>query len=518
MFKFLKARKSIDIDDSLFHTNHLPVVLRFLLAAGLVGAAFVAQLGLAKTVSLAPYPFIVFYPALFLSSLLCGTVPGFLATIAASLLGRYFFMAPLHQIAFNGHPGLPALLIFYTMGNLVVWICHRYRKVLIELEEAKKEATRSTEAKSAFLANMSHEIRTPLSAIRGFADLLTEGNFSESDRKRFLNTISLNSIALTKIIDDILDLAKVESGKLAIEGVAFNFHKLIDEVHELFDDRANTQGIFLEMNVADSVPSSVISDPTRLRQIMVNIIGNAIKFTKVGGVSVDVTSSDLGHHKERIKISVMDTGIGMSSEQREHLFQPFHQADNSMTRKFGGTGLGLALSKRLTEALGGTLTIETAELEKGSTFVILFEVLRSDVEVSDRIVRDDFGGTNSLEGLRVLVADDSLDNQYLVKRVLMKEGASVQTANTGRDAVTIALGREIDLVLMDLQMPVLDGFQAIAELRKADFTRPIIALTAHAMKEDRNRSLAAGFDDHVTKPLDNAELLSIIHKLIKKKK
>ncbi len=383
---------------------------------------------------------------------------------------------------------------------------------LANAKEATLNAERANATKSAFLANMSHEIRTPLGAIIGFAGLLTEPNLSVKDKNQYAETIVRNGQQLTRIIDDILDLAKVEAGRLEIEDVTFSSFDLISDVVELFRDKSKQNGIYLLLNIDESVPSHLSSDPTRIRQILINIIGNAVKFTTSGGVRINVRSAIDEEGPVKITVEVKDTGHGIASEQQDRLFQPFVQADNTTTRKFGGTGLGLALSKRLSEALGGTIKIVESAPGKGSTFAISF--LASIPNANDKMTSHQQVTAKQplayLENVRVLLVDDSEDNRFLVKRILSKNGAIIELASNGREAVDKALGGEHDVVLMDIQMPEMDGYEAIQVLLEKKYSTPIIALTAHAMSEERAKTHAAGFVGHLTKPIINSELLDLV--------
>ncbi len=381
-----------------------------------------------------------------------------------------------------------------------------------QLEAAKSEAERANQLKSSFLANMSHEIRTPLGAILGFSSLLKDRTLELKEKDRYVDTIIRNGTALTKIIDDILDLAKVEAGKLDIEEIPFSLYKLATEAVDLFKDKTKEKDIYLLLTIDDSVPSQICSDPTRLRQIFVNLIGNAVKFTDKGGIRVSVRAAAADGNKIKIMVDVKDTGIGLTEEQTENLFTPFNQADNSMTRKFGGTGLGLALSQRLSHALAGEISISETRASAGSTFTLTFEAaLANHMTKGDaKIDSVDDLNTVSLDGLRVLVIDDSQDNLFLVERLLTKNGATVETARDGDEGVNKAMSGAFDVVLMDIQMPKLDGYQAKQVLDRSDYQKPIIALTAHAMSDERIKTKAAGFAGHLTKPLNGPELLNTL--------
>lgn len=377
-----------------------------------------------------------------------------------------------------------------------------------QLLEAKESAEAANETKSAFLANMSHEIRTPLGAVLGFAELLSRTDLSAADRENSVNIIKRNGKLLSNIINDILDLSKVEAGKLNIEKVDVAFEDVLNEISSVLSLEAAEKGIRLAVLSEGSTPDTIRTDPLRLRQVLLNIVGNAIKFTKQGEVTVTVKLLQLASDISKLAFIVKDTGEGISEEQISRLFQPFSQADVSTTRKFGGTGLGLVLSKKLAESLGGSVELAETAAGKGSTFLVTIDP--GNPEKSQASARSKASPPSNLssekalqlEGLRVLLVEDSPDNQLLVERILKLAGASTVTAHNGQMGVEMALKNDFDVVLMDLQMPIMDGYMATHALRSAGFKTPIIALTAHAMKEERERALASGFDDHITKPID----------------
>lgn len=387
-----------------------------------------------------------------------------------------------------------------------------------QLLQSKTDAESASVAKSNFLANMSHEIRTPLGVILGFSTLLKESGIGQTAREQYFDTILRNGNALTKIIDDILDLAKVEAGQVEIEHIPFSIYDLMIEATDIFKEKAKLKGIFLLLDIGKDVPTRISSDPTRIRQILINLIGNAIKFTSEGGVRVSVSSTIGPEGVLRITIDVKDSGIGLSEEHRAKLFQPFVQADNTMTRKFGGTGLGLVLSQKLSRALGGSLEITEYSIGKGCTFRVVFlaTIPKNNPKTPEVGIASPTGSRLALQDLRILVADDSPDNLFLVTRILIKNGATIDTAPDGNFAVKMALEGSYDAVLMDIQMPVLDGYGAVAVLLEKGYKAPIIALTAHAMAEDRTRTDLAGFAAHLTKPLDPKELVDTIEKIIGK--
>jgi signal transduction histidine kinase/ActR/RegA family two-component response regulator len=378
---------------------------------------------------------------------------------------------------------------------------------------SKKEAENAAELKTSFLANMSHEIRTPLGVILGFTEMMREGDVGLVERKQYLNTISRNGKALARIIDDILDLAKVESGKLEIEKVEFSLSELIEDVLDVFQEQAHTKNIYLDSDLSLMRDDVFVGDPTRLRQIFLNVVGNAIKFTEKGGVRISASQKNY-EGISKIRFVINDSGIGLTSEQKSRLFTPFTQADNSTTRKFGGTGLGLALSRRLARALGGDVRVLDDEQEVGSTFEISFAAKRIEAASLQSVTRlapvAETVKHQPLRRLSILLVDDSADNRALVQLMLSKAGAQVSTANDGAEAVAKGMSDPYDLILMDIQMPGVDGLEATRRLRSSGLRVPIIALTAHAMIEEREKSLAAGCNYHLTKPINKPELIRTI--------
>lgn len=411
-----------------------------------------------------------------------------------------------------------------SFDKVIAWIgtctdIHDRKLVERDLIEAQRMAVSANVAKTQFLANMSHEIRTPLSAILGFAELLLNPELSYDERVQSINTICRSGEQLLKIIDEILDISKVEAGHMDIEEIEVDMANVLSDMKTMMSIKAQAKGIGLDFQLMSPIPKRVTSDPTRLRQILINMISNAIKFTHNGKVTLETEWID---KTACLKFRVRDTGVGIDRAQAEKLFQPFVQVDSSTTRRFGGTGLGLALSRRLAQALGGSVYLETSESGVGSTFVIEIQALpientaflqsmedivvpEKKVQVSDEV--------ESLEGVKVLLVEDAPINQILIGRFLTGVGAQVDFAENGLEGVKKAMSGEYGVVLMDIQMPQMDGYEATATLRQQGYSRPIIALTAHALKEDRDRCLKAGCTDHLTKPIDRKKLISQISHL-----
>jgi Amt family ammonium transporter len=395
-----------------------------------------------------------------------------------------------------------------------------------DLREALEKANAASQAKTEFLANMSHEIRTPMTAILGCTDLLIEESWGRKEALRWLEVIRRNGEHLLSIINDILDISKIEAGKMPIERISCCPIELIEDVEVLMRPRAVERNLAFEIHLATPVPQTITSDPTRVRQILVNLISNAIKFTPKGGITVTLSLIEPAapNHEPLLKFEVADTGIGIEPHQAQRLFKPFSQADTSTTRKFGGTGLGLAISKRLAEALNGSLTLQSAP-GKGSTFCVTIATGpidgvpritgRSPKSLPEPIETPPpppTRGTPPLADTRILLAEDGKDNQTLISTLLKKAGAQVDIAENGRIACEVAMqalrqGCPFDLIFMDMQMPELDGCSATSRLRQEGYRGPIVALTANVMSSDRAKCLEAGCDDFVPKPINVKSLL-----------
>lgn len=416
-------------------------------------------------------------------------------------------------------------------GDVVAWLgtctdIHERKLIEHKLVEARMEADAANRAKTNFLANMSHEIRTPLNSIMGFAELMEGAKMNEAEFDKSLATIRRNGHQLIKIIDEILDISKVEAGRLEIERAEFDLHTLISEVQALMEIQAREKGLTLEFNCVCDIPARIETDSLRLRQVLVNILGNAIKFTANGKVSAAIDwLKDVGRDSGRLTIAITDSGVGIDPDQANRLFQPFQQVDSSTTRKFGGTGLGLALSRRLARALDGDVYLKESGEGRGSTFVIelntkffgeggTFNKIRdiSETLLVEPVLKPKGEIKPILQNVRVLVVDDAADNRTLLSRFLASAGADVQTATNGQEGIDKAMSDEFAVVLMDIQMPNVDGYEATLHLRSNGYKRPIIALTAHALKEEREKSLKAGCDDHLTKPIDKTTLISQVAK------
>ena len=447
------------------------------------------------------------------------------------LYGLEFFVElPVYET-----PGLfVASVAVVTLAALVVCIyellnaeeglsgefAQRYR----ELKDTKADLHReeaANQAKSAFLANVSHELRTPLAAIVGYSELLQTGDFSESERVLHCETIRRNGEQLAKLVDDLLDLSKVEAGKVEVFAQQVRLAEILVEVLALINLSARKKHLPIEIEYSGKVPTFLHCDPTRLKQILLNVLGNAVKFTDQGCVSLTVSCrSEDG--RDVLNFIVRDSGRGISDSERELLFRPFSQGDHVSSHRYGGTGLGLSLSRKLARLLGGDLVLARSQPGRGSEFCLTVPVgaVERQTWINDFTcdftcgVRGEAGakdpGQQVLRGQRVLVIDDSDDNLVLIRLMLESAGAKVETASNAMDGIGRALAENFSAVLMDIQMPVMDGFEATLTLRSRGYKKPILALTANARNDDRNRCLAVGCNDHLTKPISSVALVEAL--------
>jgi signal transduction histidine kinase/ActR/RegA family two-component response regulator len=445
--------------------------------------------------------------------LFCGT---------GHLIEAIIFYWPIYRFA--GLVKLATAIVSWSTFFVLLRLIPRALQ-MNEIESLNQKLEKANSAKQNFLANMSHEIRTPMTAILGYSELLN-GSEDEAERTQSIAAINRNSEHLLGLLDDILDLSKIEAGHVEVEQVPFSLQQVLQSVSDAMSHRAKQRQNTIVPELDEKLPEIVMGDPTRLRQVLFNLTGNAIKFTENGEIRVRVSADE--EQPSLIRFEVIDQGIGMTAEQAAKVFVAFAQADTSTTRKYGGTGLGLTISGRLTELMGGKLSIES-QPDKGTTVRFSLPLHASQehasqghasqgltpspreetTERSSVLANDRVGTELPLAGIRILYAEDGLDNQRLVRRFLERAGASCFIAENGQEAIDCIEQTEqpFDLILMDMQMPVLDGYAATRRLREMGIVIPIVAMTAHALSSSRDECFECGCDSFISKPLTSQTLI-----------
>ncbi len=391
----------------------------------------------------------------------------------------------------------------------------RVEERTLDLAEAKAAAENATRAKSEFLANMSHEIRTPMNVIIGMSRLIRKTELTPPQRE-YMDMVHDSSEVLLSLIEDILDFSKIEAGKIELESADFDLKELTAKTTDMLKLKASEKGLLLECRIPENVPRFVKGDSARLRQVILNLVNNAVKFTESGEITLEIFTENETDHQTTLGFSVADTGIGIPRDRLDRLFKPFSQVDASTTRQYGGTGLGLVISSKIVELMGGRMW---AESEPGNGATFYFTVC---FEKSEGVPEPVFGyrdtaslPAHGIAGIRVLMAEDNLFNQKLAKILLEESGCELDIVSNGKEAVEAVRKGRYDLVLMDVQMPVMDGLEATETLRKEQVQIPIVALTANATAEDRAMCLGAGMNDYITKPIDQKKLRKAISGQVK---
>ncbi|WP_405117167.1 ATP-binding protein [Phaeobacter sp. BS23] len=379
-----------------------------------------------------------------------------------------------------------------------------------QLKDARIAAEEGARVKSEFLATMSHEIRTPMNGVIGMAQMLERTQLNE-DQKLYADTILGSARTLLSLINDVLDLSKMDAGEVILSEVDFDLPACFQQTLQLFEPQAQEKGITLDLDIAPDVPRMINGDDRRLRQVLLNLVGNAVKFTESGGIRVAVATSRAGD-RLRLRFSVTDTGIGIAKAKQDQIFERFSQADAAITRRFGGTGLGLTISRLLCEAMGGEIDV-TSDPGKGSCFSVHMRMQPATgsglVEVADSAQQ----AGRSLDGMRILVAEDNRINRLLVEKYLQDEPVTLEFAVDGAEAMEKTPDFDPDVILMDMSMPVMNGLDATRNIREMDIRQPVIAaLTANAFDSDREACLKAGMDDFLSKPINRDDLLAVLRK------
>jgi signal transduction histidine kinase/CheY-like chemotaxis protein len=436
-----------------------------------------------------------------------GRMTGYVGlTMSAARYTR--FVALTNRAARGAEFGTLVLAILF--GALAFRVEMRHEEVVTTLDTQRREAQAAVSARAAFMANVSHEIRTPLHGVLGMSEAMLTRQLDD-EAQHAISVIRRSAMALRALLDSVLDNAKLEAGQMTVESVPVNLDQLAEDVAALFAGSASQKGVTLDLRIPRRLDVDVISDATRLRQILSNLLGNAVKFTEHGHVVLELESAVGPEERADIRVRVSDSGIGISADKMRRLFDAFAQGDPTIARRFGGTGLGLAICRQLVELLGGTISAESKPGE-GTTF----EVRLSLTTVTRASLTADESANTLPSSLRVLVVDDVEMNRMVARAMLAKLGVSVQTASSGQEALDACAAEAFDLVLLDLHMPEMDGMETARRLRArhnpAERRMPIVALSASAMREDRDGAIAAGMDDFASKPIDLDSLRRVLQR------
>lgn len=497
----------------------------YILAMGSVAIAFVFHSLVVNSLgSLSPYLF--FLAAISFVSWMGGLGPGILASGLSVLVADHFATGPFGTFAEKSLPDLASMILFFVVGCFNAALFHSlYRTIHTKertLEQTEIERDRAEEAnemKRSFIANMSHEIRAPLSAVLGYSELLAQDNVRKVEREEYLNRLKVNAASLTQLVSDLLDVTEINATYFIANRKRMSLASFVQTVYETFAPLAMEKGLKFQVQLRGSAPTYVESDPEHLMQILRQIIGNAIRYADRGTIKLTVTTSRSSRGHREVALIVNDEGHGIPNEIKKKLFKPFRPVSDDSGRQHGGTGMGLTLARRLARGLGGDVKLAKSD-RHGSTFLVTFDAGPADelneffeaLGVATKKPSVSLDDPNALKGIRVLMIDDSPDSSFLVTRILKQSGADTDTAYRAQDGIDQAVRGQYDVVLMDTQMPGMDGNEATRRLRTQGYRKPIIALSAHAMREDREEAERSGADDYLPKPVSRRSLLQMIRR------
>lgn len=470
-------------------------------------------------------PYLFFFLAIALASWIGGAAPGLAATALSVAVIDSVFITPVGSFAVARPSDLATLAVFASEGLAICGLFHLLQRSHMNVERslescevARERAEESNQLKRNFIANMSHEIRAPLSAVLGYSELLAGEHVPKHERESYTERLKLNAAALTHLVTDLLDVTEINSAYFVANRKRMNLSEFVQNAYALFSPLAAEKGLKFQIQLRGALPAYIESDPEQMIQILRHVIGNAIRFSESGLIKMTVTASEADSGRREAALIVSDEGPGIASEIKQKIFKPFPPNDiDKPAKTHGGTGLGLTIARKLARGLGGDVKLVKSN-RRGTTFLITVDAGTVDLahDFFDQLampappVRISPDDPHGLDGIRVLVVDDSPDSALLVGRMLKVVGADVETAERGEEGIEKALEKNPDVVLMDIQMPEMDGNETIRRLRALGFKKPIIALSAHVLREDREEAKKSGSDEYLMKPVSRRALLELV--------